>query len=129
MNKREKNVDYVIRELLYDLKISRRYVGYPYIYDGIKFLLEDITLLNYISKGLYLEIGIKYHVTTKIVERDIRSIRERTWREFKNYHFFRGFEKIPSNGIFMDMLVYEVERRLQQAEEEELEEAEEALCV
>ena len=119
MYRRKRDVDYIIMEVLFDLKISRKYRGYRYVAYGLKELLKDETLLNYISKGLYVVVGAKYNVEENVIERDIRTIKKIAWRYNSNDPLFKGYPEAPCNGVFMDLLLYEVQRRMREYEIED----------
>ena len=116
----------IIMELLFELGVGRNYVGYEYVCYGIQVLLKDEKLLVYITKGLYAKIALKYKVEINVVERDIRTIKKIVWRYHKDSPLFKGHVKAPSNGVFMDILTYEVQKRIWELEQEEGERKKEA---
>lgn len=120
MDKRRKDVGLVVAEVLFDMRISRRYRGYRYVYHSLLILLEDESQLNYITKGVYMPLGYKFEVDPNVVERDIRSIKELSWEFHKDEALFKGYKKVPNNGVFLDILLYEVQKRLREYEEDEI---------
>lgn len=120
MNKRRKDESVVVAEVMFDMKISRTYRGYQYVYQSLLDLLKDETQLQYITKGIYSPIGYKFEVEVSVVERDIRTIKLLTWEKNRDTYLFKNYKTPPSNGVFLDILLYEVERRLREYREDEI---------
>jgi two-component system response regulator (stage 0 sporulation protein A) len=64
----ENDVTHIIREI----GIPAHIKGYQYIREAIMMTVNDINLLNYITKLLYPTIAKKYKTTSSSVERAIR---------------------------------------------------------
>ena len=53
--------------------------GYQYLRDGIIMAVEDVEVINQITKQLYPDLAKKYHTTASRVERAIRHAIEVAW--------------------------------------------------
>lgn len=74
-NKLENDVTNIIREI----GIPAHIKGYQYIREAIIMSVEDMNMLNYITKLLYPTIAQKYKTTSSSVERAIRHAIEVAW--------------------------------------------------
>ncbi|MBQ9200452.1 MAG: sporulation transcription factor Spo0A [Lachnospiraceae bacterium] len=74
-NSIENDVTAIIREL----GIPAHIKGYQYIREGIIMAINDMNMLNYITKLLYPNIAKKYKTTSSSVERAIRHAIEVAW--------------------------------------------------
>lgn len=68
-----------IDDVLKALGIRRTYKGYYYVADAVRLVMDDASLLLYISKSLYPEIARIHNTTINCVERDIRTVVKRCW--------------------------------------------------
>lgn len=76
-NTLENDVTNIIREI----GIPAHIKGYQYIREAIMMTVNDINLLNYITKLLYPSIAKKYKTTSSSVERAIRHAIEVAWNK------------------------------------------------
>lgn len=76
-NTLENDVTHIIREI----GIPAHIKGYQYIREAIMMTVNDINLLNYITKLLYPTIAKKYKTTSNSVERAIRHAIEVAWNK------------------------------------------------
>ena len=74
-NSLEADITNIIREI----GIPAHIKGYQYIREAIMMTVNDINLLNYITKLLYPTIAKKYKTTSSSVERAIRHAIEVAW--------------------------------------------------
>lgn len=65
--------------LLRRLGANNSYVGFCYIVYGITRAIQDPGLLTYISKGLNVEVAVRYDTSINCVERNIRTIINTIW--------------------------------------------------
>ena len=104
MEQYEKKTQKVLRQL----GVNGSYLGFYYIAFGIAKSIENPELLTYICKGLYAEIAEHFHVNTKNVERNIRTIVSIIWehgdRELLNKIFGKVLTDKTKNVEFMDAL-------------------------
>ena len=98
--------------LLRRLGVNNSYVGFRYTIYGVIRAIANPELLSYISKGLYVEIAVRYKTSVGCVERNIRTIINTIWlhgdRNLLDQVF--GFElaQKPRNGAFIDALAHYV---------------------
>lgn len=102
----------IIRELLHEFKVRFTYTGYPYMVYGFLLLLDQEDLLTCMVKGLYTEIGEKFGVKAFNVEKNIRTVKYAMWDMNRHHPIFKYYDCCPSNGEFMDIVLYEIERRI-----------------
>lgn len=68
-----------ITDIIHELGIPAHIKGYQYIREGILMAIEDINMMNYITKLLYPTIAKKYKTSSSSVERAIRHAIEVAW--------------------------------------------------
>lgn len=100
-----------ITNLLHELGVPAHIRGYQYLRYAISLVIDDITILNSITKALYPEIAIKFETTPNRVERAIRHAIETSWErsevEILNRHFrytVRNDRGKPTNSEYIAML-------------------------
>ncbi|MBQ7707249.1 MAG: sporulation transcription factor Spo0A [Lachnospiraceae bacterium] len=106
-NSLENDVTTIIR----DLGIPAHIKGYQYIREGILMSINDMNILNYITKLLYPNIAKKYKTTSSSVERAIRHAIEVAWsrgkieviEEMFGYTVSAGKGK-PTNSEFIALI-------------------------
>ena len=107
MNSIENDVTEIIREI----GIPAHIKGYQYIREGIIMAINDMNMLNYITKLLYPSIAKKYKTTSSSVERAIRHAIEVAWsrgkieviEEMFGYTVSAGKGK-PTNSEFIALI-------------------------
>ena len=98
-------------KIIRDLGIPAHIKGYQYIREGIIMAIEDINMMNYITKLLYPTIAKKYKTTSSSVERAIRHAIEVAWsrgkvellEEMFGYTISSGKGK-PTNSEFIALI-------------------------
>ena len=70
-----------ITNLIHEIGVPAHIKGYQYIREAIMMTVNDINLLNYITKLLYPTIAKKYKTTSSSVERAIRHAIEVAWNK------------------------------------------------
>ena len=106
-NTLENDVTNIIREI----GIPAHIKGYQYIREAIMMTVNDMNLLNYITKLLYPTIAKKYKTTSSSVERAIRHAIEVAWNkgqidvleEMFGYTISAGKGK-PTNSEFIALI-------------------------
>ena len=98
-----------IDDVLKALGIRRTYKGYYYVADSVRLVMEDASLLLYISKSLYPEIARIHNTTINCVERDIRTVVKRCWGSeyadiLESMAGIPLYDK-PTSGEFIDIHV------------------------
>ncbi len=107
MNQIEADITEIIREI----GIPAHIKGYQYVRDGIIMTIQDMKMLNYITKLLYPTIAKKYKTTSSSVERAIRHAIEVAWNKGKidvledmfGYTISAGRGK-PTNSEFIALI-------------------------
>lgn len=107
----EFNMKQDVTKIIRDLGIPAHIKGYQYIREGILMAIEDINMMNYITKLLYPSIAKKYKTTSSSVERAIRHAIEVAWNRGKvelleemfGYSISTGEGK-PTNSEFIALI-------------------------
>lgn len=68
-----------VTNIIHELGIPAHIKGYQYIREGIIMAIQDVNMMNYITKLLYPTIAKKYKTTSSSVERAIRHAIEVAW--------------------------------------------------
>lgn len=100
------------KNILHQLGVSKRYIGYDYIICGIELISEDESLMGDITKVLYIDIAKEYNTTYFCVERNIRYVIEKIWSNIGDDNFVllssifcdRYSDKKPSTKVFFELL-------------------------
>ena len=100
-----------VTEIIREIGIPANIKGYQYIRDGIIMAIDDLSMLNFITKLLYPTIAKKYKTTSSSVERAIRHAIEVAWvrgniqmiEEMFGYTVSAGKGK-PTNSEFIALI-------------------------
>lgn len=119
IEKQEYNVESHITELLHEMGIPAHIKGYHYLRECILMSIDDMDVLNAITKILYPTVAKKYQTTSSRVERAIRHAIEVAWNRGKldtlealfSYTISTGKGK-PTNSEFIALVADTI--RLQQ---------------
>ena len=77
----ENTLENDVTDIIREIGIPAHIKGYQYIREAIMMTVNDINLLNYITKLLYPTIAKKYKTTSSSVERAIRHAIEVAWNK------------------------------------------------
>jgi two-component system response regulator (stage 0 sporulation protein A) len=77
--KPEKKLSLEVTELLHELGVPAHIKGYIYLRESIQLVVNNIELMNSVTKKLYPKVADKYNTTANRVERAIRHAIEVTW--------------------------------------------------
>lgn len=77
----ESTLENDVTDIIREIGIPAHIKGYQYIREAIMMTVNDINLLNYITKLLYPTIAKKYKTTSSSVERAIRHAIEVAWNK------------------------------------------------
>lgn len=105
------DLEALVTEFIHDLGVPAHIKGYQYVRTAIMMVVEDMDLLNYITKQLYPVIAKKYSTTSSRVERAIRHSIEVAWNRGRpetmnkvfGYTIDTGKGK-PTNSEFIAMV-------------------------
>lgn len=111
VNKEEYDLETLVTEFIHELGVPAHIKGYQYIRSAIIMVVENMDLLNFITKQLYPEIAKAYNTTASRVERAIRHSIEVAWSRGKpetmndifGYTIHTGKGK-PTNSEFIAMV-------------------------
>ena len=73
------NIETEITNIIHEIGVPAHIKGYQYLREAIIMAIEDIDVINQITKQLYPDISKKYHTTPSRVERAIRHAIEVAW--------------------------------------------------
>ena len=105
------NLESVITEIIHEIGVPAHIKGYQYLREAIMMSVNDIEMLNSITKILYPTIAKKYQTTPSRVERAIRHAIEVAWSRGKmdtidelfGYTINNGKGK-PTNSEFIALI-------------------------
>lgn len=111
MNNAEADLETIVTDFIHELGVPAHIKGYQYIRSAIMMVVENMDLLNFITKQLYPEIAKAYNTTASRVERAIRHSIEVAWNRGKpeimneifGYTIHTGKGK-PTNSEFIAMV-------------------------
>ena len=78
-SKKEENLEALVTNIIHEVGVPAHIKGYQYLREAIMMVVNDIDVINQITKQLYPEIANKYHTTPSRVERAIRHAIEVAW--------------------------------------------------
>ena len=107
----EKNLEEQVTDMIHEIGVPAHIKGYQYLRDAILMCIQDMEMLNYITKVLYPAIAKKYQTTPSRVERAIRHAIEVAWSRGEisviesifGYTVNRGKGK-PTNSEFIALI-------------------------
>lgn len=115
----QKSIENQVTELIHEIGIPAHIKGYHYLRDGILMAIEDMDVLNAITKVLYPAIAKKNQTTSSRVERAIRHAIEVAWsrgkidtlEELFGYTVSYGKGK-PTNSEFIALVADTIRLRI-----------------
>ena len=107
----EKTLEEIVTEMIHDMGVPAHIKGYQYLREAIMMSVDDLEMLNSITKILYPEVAKKFQTTPSRVERAIRHAIEVAWgrgrvdtlEEFFGYTVSQGKGK-PSYSEFIALI-------------------------
>ena len=107
----EPNLELMVTEIIHQIGVPAHIKGYQYLREAIIMSVNDIEMLNSITKILYPTIAKKYQTTSSRVERAIRHAIEVAWSRGKmdtidelfGYTIHNGKGK-PTNSEFIALI-------------------------
>lgn len=73
------NLEALVTNLIHEVGVPAHIKGYQYLREAIMMVVNNIDVINQITKQLYPDIAAKYHTTPSRVERAIRHAIEVAW--------------------------------------------------
>ncbi|HIR35608.1 MAG TPA: sporulation transcription factor Spo0A [Candidatus Faecimorpha stercoravium] len=95
---RRQDVETEVTNMIHEIGVPAHIKGYQYLRDAIIMALEDMDILNAITKQLYPAIAKKYDTTPSRVERAIRHAIEVAWSRGKMDTIDKLFGYTINNG-------------------------------
>ena len=77
--KNEDSLEALVTNVIHEVGVPAHIKGYQYLREAIMMVVNDIDIINQITKQLYPEIAQKYRTTPSRVERAIRHAIEVAW--------------------------------------------------
>lgn len=108
---KEKNLEVEITNLIHDIGVPAHIKGYQYLRDAITVVVNNMDIINQITKTLYPTIAERYNTTPSRVERAIRHAIEVAWARGKVEtmdsifgYTVNNIKGKPTNSEFIAML-------------------------
>jgi two-component system, response regulator, stage 0 sporulation protein A len=106
-----KNIEVEVTNLLHEIGIPANIKGYQFLREAIMMVVEDLSIINYVTKLLYPRIAQKYITMPNRVERAIRHAIEVAWSrgEIERINSVFGYSMNkdrtkPTNSEFIAMI-------------------------
>lgn len=77
--KKEENLEALVTNIIHEVGVPAHIKGYQYLREAIMMVVNDIDVINQITKSLYPKIAFKFGTTPSRVERAIRHAIEVAW--------------------------------------------------
>jgi len=77
---KQDNLEALVTNIIHEVGVPAHIKGYQYLREAIIMVVNDIDVINQITKSLYPRIAFKYNTTPSRVERAIRHAIEVAWR-------------------------------------------------
>ena len=107
----ENNIEALVTNIIHEVGVPAHIKGYQYLREAIIMVINDIDVINQITKCLYPQIANKFHTTPSRVERAIRHAIEVAWGrgEQKTVENIFGYtisaaKGKPTNSEFIAMI-------------------------
>ena len=120
--KNEENLEALVTNMIHEIGVPAHIKGYQYLREAIMMVINDIDIINQITKQLYPEIAEKYKTTPSRVERAIRHAIEVAWArgEQKTVENIFGYtisaaKGKPTNSEFIAMIADKLRLELKTA--------------
>ncbi len=78
-SKKEENLEALVTNVIHEVGVPAHIKGYQYLREAIMMVVNDIDVINQITKSLYPKIAYKFNTTPSRVERAIRHAIEVAW--------------------------------------------------
>lgn len=77
--KKQENLEALVTNIIHEVGVPAHIKGYQYLREAIIMVINDIDVINQITKSLYPKIAYKFNTTPSRVERAIRHAIEVAW--------------------------------------------------
>ena len=120
--KDEGNLEALVTNVIHEVGVPAHIKGYQYLREAIMMVVNDIDIINQITKQLYPDIAIKFKTTPSRVERAIRHAIEVAWSRGEQAAVERIFgytisaaKGKPTNSEFIAMIADKLRLELKSA--------------
>jgi two-component system response regulator (stage 0 sporulation protein A) len=121
-NRAEENLEALVTNIIHEVGVPAHIKGYQYLRAAIIMVIEDIEILNQITKMLYPKIAKKFNTTPSRVERAIRHAIEVAWSRGQNEvienifgYTISASKGKPTNSEFIAMIADKLRLELKSA--------------
>ena len=122
MNDSEYDVEIMVSNIIKTIGVPAHIKGYQFLRDAIIWVIEDMELINAVTKELYPGIAKKYKTTPSRVERAIRHAIEVSWQrgdiDMLNKllgHTVKFNKDKPTNSEFIAMIADKIRLQLKRS--------------
>lgn len=117
------NLEVVITDIIHQIGVPAHIKGYHYLREAIMMAVNDIEIMNSVTKCLYPSVAKKHGTTSSRVERAIRHAIEVAWdrgdvdvlNSYFGYTIHSGKGK-PTNSEFISLIADKLQLQLKSAE-------------
>ena len=109
--KAEQSLESIVTEIIHEIGIPAHIKGYQYLREAILLTIEDMDIINAVTKVLYPTVAKKFNTTPSRVERAIRHAIEVAWDrgDIETLQKFFGYtvsniKGKPTNSEFIAMI-------------------------
>ena len=109
--------------IIHEVGVPAHIKGYKYVREAIMLTVEDMEIINSVTKVLYPEVAKRYHTTPSRVERAIRHAIEVAWDrgDLETLQKYFGYtvsntKGKPTNSEFIAMIADRLQLQLRSAE-------------
>lgn len=110
-SRREQNLEAVVTDVIHEIGVPAHIKGYQYLREAIILTINDMDVINAVTKVLYPEVAKKFGTTPSRVERAIRHAIEVAWDrgDLETLQRFFGYtvsnvKGKPTNSEFIAMI-------------------------
>lgn len=111
MGRQEENLESVVTDVIHEIGVPAHIKGYQYLREAIILTINDMDIINSVTKVLYPEVAKKFNTTPSRVERAIRHAIEVAWDrgDIETLQKFFGYtvsnvKGKPTNSEFIAMI-------------------------
>ena len=111
MQKQEQSLESIVTEIIHEIGVPAHIKGYQYLREAIILTINDMDVINAVTKVLYPAVAKKFHTTPSRVERAIRHAIEVAWDrgDIETLQRFFGYtvsniKGKPTNSEFIAMI-------------------------
>ncbi|MEG1731127.1 MAG: sporulation transcription factor Spo0A, partial [Oscillospiraceae bacterium] len=111
MYRQEENLESVVTDVIHEIGVPAHIKGYQYIREAIILTINNMDIINSVTKVLYPEVAKKFNTTPSRVERAIRHAIEVAWDrgDIETLQKFFGYtvsnvKGKPTNSEFIAMI-------------------------